>query len=322
MHLIPCRSSLCIECCVAVSSLDFREIVHPSDVGKPERLFRAAVSGFCALTRPARADTVQIDALALPLYPKVGVDALRYVAAALSECRVAPPGLLERLVNEPVDISAPLLIRSPALSDVALIDLIGRHGLGHARAIARRPALSTAIAHLIRALEGAVSASIEAGGHGEAGGTRHGEAAEAVRGRLRDIMRRSAAGFEQPLPAGDPLGFAKLREAALSGSPEAFSITLADMLRLSAPALAEILEGSGLSSLLVALRTLDLAEEQAFLIAAAVTPRQFSQPEGIRLFLERYRMLDRQTALDRISGWKVEIVSTWIRRNVGAGSDR
>src|SRR5690606_16242891 len=110
-----------------VTSSDFRQITIRSDAQRAERLFRASVSAFCSLPRPSRREIAQLEDLALPLFDLVSVEAKRYVAAALSECAYPPAGLFRRLCDETVDIAAPLLIRSAALSDVDLIALIGRH---------------------------------------------------------------------------------------------------------------------------------------------------------------------------------------------------
>ncbi len=67
--------------------------------------------------------------------------------------------------------------------------------------------------------------------------------------------------------------------------------------------------------MLAALRALDLAEERAFLIAAAVFPGHFAHAEAIRLFLERYRALDRDAALDRVRNWRMEAAALAVRRN-------
>ena len=113
-----------------MSSSDFRQITIKGETLKAERLFRAAVSAFCSLTRPSRREIAQLEDLTLPLFDFVSVESRRYVAAALSECQYAPATLVRRLADETVDIAAPLLIRSNALSDIDLIALIGRHGLG------------------------------------------------------------------------------------------------------------------------------------------------------------------------------------------------
>ena len=74
-------------------------------------------------------------------------------------------------------------------------------------------------------------------------------------------------------------------------------------------------EQSHYASLLTALRALDLSEDRAFLIAVAVYPREFPHPQAIRLFLDRYRLLHREAALDRVRAWKAEALSRAIRGN-------
>ena len=54
--------------------------------------------------------------------------------------------------DEPVEIAAPLLLRSNALTDIDLIALIGRRGVGHARVIARRPSSTRPSRQLVKAL--------------------------------------------------------------------------------------------------------------------------------------------------------------------------
>lgn len=167
-----------------MSSSDFRQIAARTTAGRAERLFRAAISAFCSLTRPSRRELAQLDDLVLPLFDEVSAEGLRFAAAALCECEYAPPGIVKRLAGSPVEIAAPLLVRSRALDDVDLITLIGRHGMGHARAIARRSNLNPAIASLIRALERQAQAVTP------------GDRVEAVRQRLRDLMGDPAAGAE------------------------------------------------------------------------------------------------------------------------------
>ncbi|MBX3529277.1 MAG: hypothetical protein KF849_01640 [Rhizobiaceae bacterium] len=121
-------------------------------LAKSDRLFRAAISGFCSLTSPTRLDATRLDQLTLPLLPLVSDESRRYAAAALSHAFPGPQGLIRRIAEEDIAISAPVLVGSPVLSDIDLIGLIGRHGLAHAGAIGRRAKLNPNIASLIRAL--------------------------------------------------------------------------------------------------------------------------------------------------------------------------
>lgn len=312
-----------------MSSSDFRQIAIGRETGKSERLFRAAVSAFCALPRPSRREISQLEDLTLPLYDTVSVEARRYVAAALSESEYAPLGLVRRLCDDSVGIAAPLLIRSPLLSDVTLIALIGRHGLPHARAIFRRPNLNATISDLIRVLEKPrlvypEAAPTEAAALVEPAARPSlldrdplpGELAETVRRKLRTMMAPNGSAIAPHVePAATAAPYDKLKTTALSGSNAFFQTALADALEIDFQTARAITEKSGYSSLIDALKALDLPEEQAFLLAAAILPGQFGHAEAIRLFLDRYRQLHRDVALDRVRDWKAASVGARIRSN-------
>lgn len=299
-----------------MSSSDFRQITIKSETQKAERLFRAAVSAFCSLTRPSRREIAQVDDLALPLFDLVSVEAKRYVAAALSECPAPPLALVRRLCDESVDIAAPLLIRSPVLGDVDLIALIGRHGHGHARAIGRRPGLNPAIARLVAALENKVvpirphaaepapqpampsqePAVVGPLPEEPAPGT----SVEDVRQRLRAMMRPASATFSTTARTV----YERLRETALSGHPPFFQTALADALDVEFAAIRDSAGQSSCAWLLDALRMLDVGDEKAFLVTAAIYPSHFTDLQAIRLFLSRYAATSREEASLRIARWK------------------
>jgi hypothetical protein len=48
---------------------------------------------------------------------------------------------------------------------------------------------------------------------------------------------------------------------------------------------------------------LDIPEAEAFLIASSISPRLTTQPQSIRLFLDRYRQLDREEAARKVAMW-------------------
>ncbi|KAA3450951.1 hypothetical protein C7I87_09485 [Mesorhizobium sp. SARCC-RB16n] len=318
-----------------MSSSDFRQIAIRTESGKAERLFRAAVSAFCSLTRPSRREIGQLEDLTLPLFDNVSVESRRYVAAALSECEYAPAALVRRLCEEPVDIAAPLLIRSRAVSDIDLIALIGRHGLPHARAIARRKDLNPTIADLIRALErptlvrtrdpeAAPAQSLivktqatadsetnqQMPGQQMPGQQTPGLAAENARRRLRSMMHtgnEALAAKVDAFPGADT--YVKLRETALTGNAAFFQTALADALDIDFSVAQSLTANQNYAPLLAALRSLDFSEDRAFLITVAVYPGLFPHPQAIRTYLDRYRLLYRDTALEKVRGWKAEILS-------------
>jgi uncharacterized protein (DUF2336 family) len=307
-----------------VSSQDFRQITIKSAAQKAERLFRAAVSAFCSLTRPSRREIAQLEDLALPLFDLVSVESKRYVAAALSECPYPPAALIRRLCDESVDIAAPLLIRSAALTDIDLIALIGRHGFGHARAIGRRPGLNPTIAKLVAALESkvvplrppvrnleptprpqAIAQTVEAATPEPAAPKPTSEdrapdgAAEETRRRLRAMMRPASLSTASVRTAYD-----RLRDTALSGHAAFFQTALADVLDAEFAAVQDIAGDPSYAWLLDALRMLDIGDEKAFLVTAAIYPQLFGDLESIRLFLSRYAALHREEASARIALWK------------------
>ena len=323
-----------------MSSSDFRQIAIRTESGKAERLFRAAVSAFCSLTRPSRREIGQLEDLTLPLFDDVSVESRRYVAAALSECEYAPAALVRRLCEEPVDIAAPLLIRSRAVSDIDLIALIGRHGLPHARAIARRKDLNPTIADLIRVLERPTLVRVrdpemqapaaptvavvnaEAAEDGVTSKQSPGSAAENARRRLRSMMRtgdEALAAKVDAFPGSET--YVKLRETALTGNAAFFQTALADALDIDFPTARSLTANQNYAPLLAALRSLDLSEDRAFLITVAVYPALFPHPQAIRTYLDRYRLLHRDVALDRVRGWKAETLAKAVRQAAPANSD-
>jgi uncharacterized protein (DUF2336 family) len=225
---------------------------------KADRLLRAAVTAFCDNARPTRRDAAQLDDLAGPLLACASEETLRFAAAALSETPHAPPALVRRLADMPVEISAPLLLRSPVLTPIDLLALVARHGVPHARAIAGRADLDERILLLIRSVD--VPAE-----------TPKPSAADETRKSLRAMMR-PASNAPSLRWEGDPGAYRKLRSAALSGAPAAFHGALAGALAI-APATARAIAGDAdPARLILALRALDLSAEEAFLVIQCLRP--------------------------------------------------
>lgn len=279
----------------------------PSQPRKAERLFRAAVSAFCSLPRPSRSEIAQLEDLTLPLFDEVSTESKRFVAAALSESDSAPPALVRRLANESIDIAAPLLIRSQALTDIDLIALIGRHGMAHARAIARRQALNPTISSLIQALDRpAPSPTGERRDDTSADPVPDsGWSAERVRQRLRAMMEHA----DKSKPAFDPSraadNYPRLLRTALSGTRAFFQTALADALDIDFSTARAIVPPESCLPLMVALKSMGLAEERAFLLAAAVYPRSFDSTDLVRMFVESYALLDIDTAVEQLHEWRL-----------------
>lgn len=265
-------------------------------VGRPERLLRSCITAFCSNPRPTRREISQLDDLAVPLLGAVPDECLRFVAATLSDLPHAPPLLIQRLADQPVDISAPILMRSPVLSDIDLVALIGRHGAGHARAIAARPNLDERIDRLIRSI-GALEETAP-------------EKAEETRHRLRLMMRPAGPVDAQPAAEvrlrwdGAPDAYRKLRSTALAGIPALFHTALADVLEVEPRDAREIAEDDGIVPLLMALRSLSLTSEQAILILQCVRNVSFKRAREIAELLEAYESIDLADATEVVRKWR------------------
>ena len=300
---------------------------HAADDRQPkcDRLFRAAITGYCSITRPGARDAAQLDDLALPMLPLVSQDSKRFAAAALSEAMPAPPALLRRLADHPVAISAPLLLRSRALADIDLIGLIGRNGVAHARVIARRAGLNPNIAALVRALGVAPETETPAvetkavENHAPDAGVAPAtvpdiDAAEEIRVRLRGMMRPAVDAALETISAAPHrqvsrinwvaahAAYPRLVATGLTGRAALFQTAVADAFELSFSRAREIVEDG--EALPVALKAAGLTAAEAFFVTALAFPPRFAETAAIRSFVERYRSLDVEVARRIVSSWQ------------------
>jgi uncharacterized protein (DUF2336 family) len=153
-----------------------------------------------------------------------------------------------------------------------------------------------------------------------------------MRNRLRGIMLAEQRRTENPRydeddtrlnPADKSTAYARLRETALTGNAAFFQTALADALDIDFTTARSLTETTDTTPLITALRALDIGEDRAFLIAVAVFPKLFPHPQAIRLFLDRYRLLHREAALERVKLWRADRASQTIveARRAGANSD-
>lgn len=258
-----------------MSSVELRQFASSSKSTKSDRLLLAAVSAFCSIPRPSRQEIAQIEDLAEPLLADASRQTLRFVAAALSECLHPPAELVRRICAEPVDICAPLLVRSNALRDIDLLSLIGRHGLGHALAIERRPGLDPRIAKLIETLK--ASAKAEPGASGPA-----------VLDRLRAMMVPKSAHEPAVRWSEPPSAYLKLRAAALTGNISLLRRTLASLAGIDDHEAAGLIADGTQSGLRALFKRFGLTTEQAYLIVSAMQPYRFTSAASIRSFIDDY----------------------------------
>ncbi|TJV74193.1 MAG: hypothetical protein E5X84_39235, partial [Mesorhizobium sp.] len=90
--------------------------------------------------------------------------------------------------------------------------------------------------------------------------------AENARRRLRSMMRDAESGGATINPFAGANTYVKLRETALTGNAAFFQTALADALDIDFSTARSLTANQNYTSLLAALRVLDLGEERAFLI--------------------------------------------------------
>jgi uncharacterized protein (DUF2336 family) len=294
------------------ASTDFRHIAEKHDAGRSDRLFRAAISAFCALTRPSRREIIQLEELCLQLYDGVSEESLRYVAAALSDIPLAPAALVRRLADERIEIAAPLLLKSAGLSEIDLVAIIGRNGATHARVIAQRKSLTKPVATLVEKAGATVAAR-----------QKPGEEAERTREALRGLMRPSRLATQVEHDLSTPSIYEKLRETALTGSLPFFQTALADALEIEYKQARSLVIATDKRDLARALKALGLSQEQAFLLVSATFPAGFGHPQAIRDFLQAYEAISAEEAVAAVRLHQADAVFSGIsERLAGNGNDR
>jgi uncharacterized protein (DUF2336 family) len=98
--------------------------------------------------------------------------------------------------------------------------------------------------------------------------------------------------------------YERLKGTALTGVRELFQTALADALAVDLRQAEALTQRSAFGDLLAALKFLELPEEHAFVVAAALHPTEFGHAEAIRLFMRRYHLIHKDQAADRVRGWK------------------
>lgn len=305
-----------------MSQTDFSHIAVRSENDKAERLFRASVSAYCALSHPSREATAQLDDLALPLFDRVSLEARRFASAALSECKRAPAGLVRRLASEEIHIAAPVLMRSPALSETDLISIATSNGPAHARAISMRQGLTAPVREAIDKSGYAQPQPIATVHTLPETHHRPGSAAEAARKKLRAMMAANAeptladeaGSVELPTARPDSVAaFARLLEAALTGSRPRLRTALSDVLEIGFGETAALVRPSERARLMVALSGIDLLPEQAFLILSLVAPGVYRDEKDIRDFVETYRAIGQERGREEIRNLRADTISAIVR---------
>ncbi|HET7412324.1 MAG TPA: DUF2336 domain-containing protein [Pararhizobium sp.] len=294
----------------------FRELEQAPDGRRLDVVLMAAITGFEELTRPTRRDLKQFAELFAPLFSQASPAARRTAVAALSRCPAMPAEIVEMIVCEEMDVCAPFLANSPALADEQITRIIAGSGPTHARALARRRALSPRIvaalaetgdAAVLRSLKvrRLLPANFDRDDFEAAPAT---DGSEGLREQLRALVRGSIATAPAPerrpfLKAASPAVAARLRRFAEEQEPVYFTTALADALGSSFQLAERIMLDVYGGQLAETLTALGIGEEVSRVALEAFFPhlrRQMSDGPLSQLLLSE---CNPEEASERVTLW-------------------
>lgn len=304
----------------------FRALEQPGHANRKDEILRASISAFVALSKPNKRDCNQIEDLALPILQYATDQTKRFVCAALAENGHAPVNLVRKLCDEPVEICAPLLLLSPVMSPVDLVAIIGRKGKEHARIIARRSHLPNDVIEALALVDDPKVRARAAGAFdtsetGAASNVKPTTAAQArtLLAELALSLNKTEAIFPVANDADETAGSAfgasaKLIRLALHEETGMFVTALADATGLSFGRTQRLVKRIASGELLTALRALDMHVDAAFVITCALNPYIGSNKTEIRLFRDRFELLDQDKAVETVRRWKADEISVDFKR--------
>ncbi len=262
---------------------------------KADNLLGAAIAAFAGITRPGRHDLQQFEDLVMPLLHCASAPAKQHAAHRLAKLEDAPRRVILALADEPVAISAPILLRSPILRPGDLIDLIGKNGLPHARAIARRQSGDVLLQAVLRSFaDPTIDRTL------------------ALQESLADFDA-SSAGQADATIEDSFLDNRRLIETALQKQDYFFRNALAGALGLTFEQANALIGSWPNSPLPIVLKALGLTPAECFLVVTAVLGPVATDRAGLLAFVELYRSIDAEKAMMLIRQWNAGTMSAILR---------
>ncbi|MEP7456998.1 DUF2336 domain-containing protein [Phyllobacterium sp. SB3] len=293
---------------------EFRALEDRSGGSKADDLLTASITAFCCVARPAKSDAQQLEDLAVPLLPLTSPRVRRHAAAVLSELTHAPRRLIMALAEDDVDISAPILLRSPVLKTADLLDIIRRKGLGHARAIARRATTDPLLLDALHSFDDAAlerTLAFQPPVEAESPAVPQSERLRETRQALKELMLSSDIGQSDDQALAD-----RLIDAALLDETATFHAEFAQALDLGVENTSRII-GRGLNAeLTIAFASLGLSAEAAHLILTGLFGLVHKDLHSLRLFVQSYRQIDQEKAGLTVARWKLQENSQALREKL------
>ncbi|OYR19534.1 DUF2336 domain-containing protein [Brucella thiophenivorans] len=275
-----------------------------ADSSKADDLLGAAIAAFASITRPGRHDAHQLEDLAFPLIERATTRGKRQAAHALAQIEDAPRRLVLSLANEPVEISAPILLRSAVLRSEDLLDIISKNGIDHARAVARRQSDDPLLKNVLRSFNDPAIDRLLALQENLAG-------LEPNRPVTSEDANSEVA--ESPIQTPSFSAPDYLIDTALLIDDQIFRTALADSLDVSFDRADRIIGQWPETHLPIALRALGMSASEAFMIMSALLGPIAANRDHLREFIQMYRSIDREKAVMLVRRWKADDMSRMLR---------
>ncbi|GAB4361106.1 MAG: DUF2336 domain-containing protein [Oricola sp.] len=260
-----------------------------------------------------REDMIRLVDLVLPLLNQISAESRRQIAAALATSKHAPKALLLALCDCPAAVCSPILTRCQLLNDAELLAILSQHGEDHARAIARRKKLATAVVVALRSLESeAVNRALD---------LRH-RLDEAMPAEQRLSFEQYETGmhgaFEdhaKPVVAFDTDRFISL---ARDPNPVLFRTAVADVLGITLISATELVGNPTSRNLIYMLRFLQLPIERAFEVFSALAPDLAGDREVVARFEEVFRETTLEQSVRKVWAWRSDDLMALAREALAA----
>ncbi|MFM2280360.1 MAG: hypothetical protein RLZZ444_2591 [Pseudomonadota bacterium] len=262
----------------------------------------ATVTTFESMSPPGRNELKQFAELFEPVFKASSPEARRNAVAALTRCAVLPQPVVWFLANQPIELAAIFLTRSPAIDDETLIAVARSQGAAYGKAIGAREKLSVKVLDALVSLryhprtETPVPSA-------EPSITRPADG-EDLRERLKDLVRRDTlVRAEETVEAGADIREALMVRFARLGDGRAFSFALAEALGSSRWLSRRMMLDISGRQLGMALMALDFDVADAEFVLGAFYPHLKAldgEQSRARLLLAS---LDRDDCADRLRAW-------------------
>lgn len=131
----------------------FRDLENVSEDQRKSAILLALVARIDELQEPNPAEAKKVSELFIPLFETAPLETKRQVASALSRCSFVPTKITECICMQSLEVSAPFLSHSPAVTNPILCYVIAKKSEYHARIIAKRKDLHRSVVRSLEALD-------------------------------------------------------------------------------------------------------------------------------------------------------------------------